>query len=98
MIPCMIRILAFTFCLAGSAASAQDAEREFEEGFNLFAEGARLLMEQLMTEMLPVMRDLRGLVDDIGNYQAPELLPNGDIIIRRKPEALEPPGEGEVDL
>jgi hypothetical protein len=42
---------------------------------------------------------LLALMDDIGNYQPPERLPNGDILIRRKPDRpLPPPAEGEIDL
>lgn len=43
----------------------------------------------------PVMSDLSVLVDDIGNYQTPERLENGDIVIRRKPGAPPPPEIGE---
>lgn len=38
----------------------------------------------------PILQDLGAMVDDIGNYQAPERLPNGDILIRRKAEAPPP--------
>ena len=69
------------------------------------------LQEQLV-EMTPVIRefadqmglalsDLLSRVDDFRHYDAPEFLPNGDIIIRRKPDApiWIPDNEtGEVDL
>ncbi|MDM8166454.1 hypothetical protein [Roseovarius sp.] len=50
-------------------------------------------------EMGPAFADLLGKVDDLSNYEMPEMLPNGDIIIRRK-EPLEPemPGEPETPL
>lgn len=38
-------------------------------------------------EMGPALSELLGQVDDFRHYDAPEFLPNGDIIIRRKPEA-----------
>ena len=38
------------------------------------------------------------LMGDIRNYEMPEKLPNGDIIIRRKPDLPAPPKEGEVEL
>ncbi|MGR3490748.1 MAG: hypothetical protein ACU0DW_01710 [Shimia sp.] len=44
-------------------------------------------LEALLREMGPAFAELMGRLDDISNYEAPELLPNGDIIIRRKPEA-----------
>jgi hypothetical protein len=43
----------------------------------------------------PVMSDLSTMVDDISNYQTPERLENGDIIIRRKAGAPPPPPLGE---
>jgi hypothetical protein len=46
------------------------------------------------------MRDIMDEVKDWSVYEAPEMLPNGDIIIRRKPDA--PPPEvapdGAIDL
>lgn len=39
----------------------------------------------------PRLRELLALVDDMRNYQAPERLPNGDIVIRRLPGAPKPP-------
>ena len=39
----------------------------------------------------PALSQLMALVDDVKNYEAPERLPNGDVIIRRKPDAPPPP-------
>lgn len=79
-------------------------------------EATRLLLRGLMAELEPglkelggqlqalepVLRDLAAKIGDIRNYQAPEQLPNGDIILRRKvpllPPALRPPAAGEVEL
>lgn len=46
-------------------------------------------------EMGPRMAELLSRVDDIRHYEAPEILPNGDIVIRRSPDAppYEPPPE-----
>ena len=48
----------------------------------------------------PALAELLERVDDIRNYEAPEFLPNGDIIIRRKPDAPEwlPDEAGEIEL
>jgi hypothetical protein len=49
----------------------------------------------------PAFAELLNQVDDFRNYDAPEFLPNGDIIIRRKPDApiWEPdPETGEIEL
>ncbi|AUH34150.1 hypothetical protein [Paracoccus tegillarcae] len=53
-----------------------------------------------LSMMGPALSDLSVLVDDIANYQTPERLENGDIVIRRKPGAPPPPaiGEGLRDL
>jgi len=39
----------------------------------------------------PKLRQILALIDDVRNYQAPERLPNGDIVIRRLPGAPKPP-------
>lgn len=48
-----------------------------------------------LNQLGPAVSDLSVLVDDISNYQAPERLENGDIIIRRKAGAPPPPAIGE---
>lgn len=65
----------------------------------------------MMERLRPALDDLLGVmrvfedIDSIGNYEAPEVLPNGDILIRRRddappwppedaPAAPEPPGAG----
>lgn len=88
-----------------------------DEGFTLMEEGAKLLFRGLMQEMEPAlegmgeavkeieprMRELLALIDDIGNYEAPRMLQNGDILIPRRKEspapALPEPGPiGEIEL
>jgi hypothetical protein len=98
----------------GAQEPAPAAPSQVEEGFSLLEDGARMLLDGLMGEMEPAledaaaalaaiepaMRQMLALVDDIGNYEAPERLPNGDILIRRKPGSPPPPalpeGEGEA--
>ena len=80
---------------------------QIEEGVDLLSEGARRLMEGLMGEVEPRMRDLaealqdwnfEGLtIDDLGAYHPPEMLPNGDIIIRRK-TPRDTPMDDEVEI
>ena len=57
-------------------------------------------LDGLMTEMQPALRELAALIGDIRNYHPPEMLPNGDIILRRKvPLDPDAPGEGgPIDL
>lgn len=62
-------------------------------------------MQAFASEMGPVLAEMLSKIDDIKHYEQPEFLPNGDIIIRRAPDA--PPWEapapdvgedGEVEL
>lgn len=76
-----------------------------EEGAKLLLKGLMTEMEPALNEMgealsqvepalkdlQPRMLELLALVDDLTNYQAPERLENGDILIRRKPDAPPPP-------
>ncbi|MFZ3581015.1 hypothetical protein ACOI1H_02435 [Loktanella sp. DJP18] len=66
-----------------------------------FADQVGPRMRELTDQMGPALADILALIDDIKNYSAPELLPNGDIIIRRTPEAptYVPPEPGqEIEL
>jgi hypothetical protein len=88
-----------------------------EEGMNLVERGMRSILEGIFTEMQPAIEDmsralgdvrpmaeqLLRMIDDIGNYEAPVVLDNGDILIRRKPAAPTPPPaeplrDGEIEL
>ncbi len=42
-------------------------------------------------QFAPMARNLAAQVDDLSNYEPPERLANGDILIRRKPGAPPPP-------
>ena len=48
---------------------------------------AERMLRQFADEASPMVERLKALVDDLDAYQAPEMLPNGDIIIRRKRDA-----------
>lgn len=104
--------LAFSPVSAEIADGSEDS-RDVGEGLSLMEQGATLLFRGLMHEMEPALKDLQGLAGEMGpallelhrligdftNYHAPEVLPNGDIIIRRKtPLKIEPLEEGEIEL
>jgi hypothetical protein len=58
-------------------------------------------LTEFMAAAGPALADLLNQVDDFRNYDAPEFLPNGDIIIRRSPDApaWEPdPENGDIEL
>ncbi|NGQ91050.1 AAA+ family ATPase [Rhodobacter sp. HX-7-19] len=77
-----------------------------ERGLSLFFEGFTQEMEPALDEMAkaleqlgptiaPALESLMAMVDDMTNYEMPEMLENGDILIRRKADAppVEPPAE-----
>lgn len=99
--------LALLAALAAAPAAAQEAGEggtsDMDEGFSLLEEGTRLLLRGLLSEMEPALRELQGALENLDAYHPPEVLPNGDILIRRKEplEAAPETGEGEggeVDL
>ena len=48
-------------------------------------------LQDFISEMGPAFADLLEKVEDWSAYEAPEILPNGDIIIKRKPDVPVPP-------
>ena len=76
----MIRTVMLCIAVLPVAAWAQDAD----DGPGLIERGMRMMVEGLAQEMAPAMDQLRDLTDRLDAYEAPEVLPNGDIIIRRK--------------
>lgn len=94
-----------------TAPAPEEGPSLMERGLSLFFEGftqemepaldeMAQLLEQLGPTVAPAMEQLLALVDDMTNYEMPEMLENGDILIRRKPDApvVQPPPEGTVDL
>lgn len=63
------------------------------------AEELEPALRSFAMEMGPALRDLLAEVEDWSMYHPPEILPNGDIIIRRKSpdEPIQTP-EGEIEL
>lgn len=98
-----------------------DGEGLMERGFRMFMDGLREEMEPALRDLeglaqdaAPFLREMQRslgeVVEDFDAYAAPEVLPNGDIIIRRKtpleapedvprtgPDAM-PNDEGSIDL
>ncbi|AJE48077.1 hypothetical protein [Celeribacter indicus] len=75
-------------------ASPPASEEDWSEGFRMLREGSRRLLERLLDEFGPALEELEGFVDDIDAYEAPVILPNGDILIRRKQDVPPPDGAG----
>lgn len=59
-------------------------------------------LQDFAAQMGPTLRGLLQEVEDWSVYEPPEMLENGDIIIRRKPPAdadvPEPDADGQIDL
>ncbi len=84
---------------------AQPVAAQEDDGSSLMERGAQDFLEGLLKEMQPAWREMQSFMDEMGpamielmdqvkdwsTYEAPEMLDNGDIIIRRKPEEKEPP-------
>ncbi len=88
--------LLIALVLAGPAA-AQESD-DLSEGLDLLGQGTRLLMEGLLKQLGPALDELHRGLADLDAYELPEILPNGDIIIRRKrPLPMEIPEDG-IDL
>ncbi|MBF9061125.1 hypothetical protein HKCCSP123_18245 [Rhodobacterales bacterium HKCCSP123] len=114
-------ILTALMLTLAAPAAAQEEEGSVRDGLDLLGEGMSQILEGLMEDMRPMLEEARPffeeeilplldrmgeLVDDLSYYELPERLPNGDILIRRSPDA--PPfeaapeagvgEEGEVEL
>lgn len=70
------------------------------DDFTGMAEDIAPALDMLASEMGPALMELMKTLDSVRYYQAPEILPNGDIIIRRREDApVYVPQEGEeIDL
>jgi hypothetical protein len=68
--------------------------QEMEPALEGMAEG----MEEFAGAVEPMLRDLARMMGDISNYHAPEMLPNGDIIIRRKTPLVPEGPTGDVEI
>lgn len=72
------------------------------DGLQDFADGVGPALQEFVIEMGPALRDLVEQIEDWSVYHPPEILDNGDIIIRRKsPEPAPLPGvepEGEIEI
>ncbi|WP_295316121.1 hypothetical protein [Roseobacter sp.] len=75
------------------SAQQDDGSSLMEEGTRQFLEGLLRQMEpalegmsEFIEEMGPAMAKVLSQIEDWSVYEAPEILENGDIIIRRKQE------------
>ena len=101
--------LAALLALALGAAPlhAQDVTPEepglMERGIDMFLRGLMDevgpeigQMQEALKGLAPELQNLVEMMGDVQNYQPPERLPNGDILIRRKPGAPPVPAGPEA--
>ena len=110
-----MKYAALIISLMASPVLAQE-----EDSVDLLQRGAQAMLEELLREIEPALKDLQGLgeqaapalrgflaemgpaltdlmdkVEDWSVYEPPEILENGDIIIRRK---VIKPGAEEIEI
>ncbi|CUH81096.1 hypothetical protein TRM7557_03237 [Tritonibacter multivorans] len=83
-------------------------EEELSPGLQQLQEMAETFgpaLQEFLLQMGPALADIASEVQDWSRYELPEILPNGDIIIRRKPDVPTPEedekedgGEGTIDI
>ncbi len=95
-------IICTALTLSPLSALAQDEQNDLSQGAQLLSEGSRLILRGLLDELEPAAEGwakLMEMLNDFSAYEMPEMLPNGDIIIRRKePFEVLPDEDAEVEL
>jgi hypothetical protein len=98
----MILIPALMLTLASAPAQAEEDSTigRFLNLLNQFSTDSEDIMQQFLDEMGPALTELQDTISDWSQYAPPEVLPNGDIIIRRKPNAAgeKPLPEGTKEI
>jgi len=88
----MLKIIMIIALSGALALPAQAEEPSMLDGL------AAEMMTRLFNLLTEDIAELGADLPEIPGYHLPEILPNGDIIIRRKQDALPPPKDGEIDL
>lgn len=115
VLPAALALLLTT--LPAAAQEAEEGPGLMERGAELFLRGLMQEAEPALSEMErafreiepslramgPALQELVSMIEDAANYQMPERLPNGDILIRRKPDApplpqVAPPAPEGIEL
>lgn len=106
-------LLLASLAAPATAQEAENAPGMIERGAQMFLEGLLREMEPALDglsdlgpalrgfaeEMGPALADVLGKVQDWSAYHPPEILPNGDIVIRRKtPLTPEEGDEPQIDI
>lgn len=108
---CMALVFVLGATPALAQDTSEDGLSLMERGAQLFLEGILREMEPALDgldqigpalrgfaqEMGPALGDLMSEIEDWSRYHPPEILPNGDIILRRKTNPEEVPADPPTD-
>ena len=89
----MKRFLYIALLPALMATPARSDPKNWEElrkNLEQLSEDTQEFFESWVDDLGPLLNSLRDKIDDLSEYEPPEVLPNGDIIIRRKPKPKPP--------
>lgn len=102
-------IAAVAAALAAAPAQAQETTAEGEAGSwwtwpemptqQELSEQSQEAMQSMIESMRPMLAEVEKAYADLPGYAPPEVLPNGDILIRRIPpasEAVDAPTDGDA--
>lgn len=83
-----LRVLILTFALAltGPALAESEPKLRLPDDLDRALRDMMKELEPALKQMFRLLENFEG-IDDPRHYQMPEVLPNGDIIIRRRPDA-----------
>lgn len=73
----------------------RDLERELMPRIEGLGREVQPYLDRFGAVVEPYLSDLADMLGDLSRWEAPEVLPNGDILIRRRPDV--PPGDDQSD-
>lgn len=86
-------VLLALVCAAPHPSAAEQtppsAPDDLQQELEALSEDARKALERALARLGPIIQNMIGMIDGMLVYEAPRILPNGDILIPRKRE--EPP-------
>ncbi|MDF1669836.1 MAG: hypothetical protein P1U83_09490 [Roseovarius sp.] len=93
----------FSLMERGAQLFFEGIRREMEPALDdlmALADDMEPVLRDFVSEMGPAFVELLSQIEDLSAYHPPEILPNGDIILRKKtPEEMpDEPIEGEIDI
>lgn len=97
----------FSLMERGAQLFFEGIRREMEPALDdlmALADDMEPVLRDFVSEMGPAFVELLSQIEDLSAYHPPEILPNGDIILRKKtpeemPEVMpDEPIEGEIDI